>query len=109
MPNTTRAAVDGWRRSMSEPPVGGGAGVGNVGAVGPGPDGVLEVFAEGAVMLCDACDVLADGSGRGEVMLLCPVNYALAAGKPPGPEGSLGKLVASHLARAAARVYIPEP
>jgi alkylation response protein AidB-like acyl-CoA dehydrogenase len=30
---------------------------------------------------------------------------ALAAGKPPGPEGSLGKLVASHVARAAARVH----
>jgi alkylation response protein AidB-like acyl-CoA dehydrogenase len=30
---------------------------------------------------------------------------ALAQGKPPGPEGSLGKLVASHVARAAARVH----
>jgi alkylation response protein AidB-like acyl-CoA dehydrogenase len=30
---------------------------------------------------------------------------ALAAGRPPGPEGSLGKLVASHVARAAARVH----
>lgn len=30
---------------------------------------------------------------------------ALAAGKPPGPEGSLGKLVLSHVARAAARVH----
>jgi alkylation response protein AidB-like acyl-CoA dehydrogenase len=30
---------------------------------------------------------------------------ALAAGKPPGPEGSLGKLVASYVARAAARVH----
>ena len=30
---------------------------------------------------------------------------AQAAGKPPGPEGSLGKLVASHVARAAARVH----
>ncbi|MBY0329846.1 MAG: acyl-CoA dehydrogenase family protein [Acetobacteraceae bacterium] len=30
---------------------------------------------------------------------------AAAAGRPPGPEGSLGKLVASHVARAAARVH----
>ena len=30
---------------------------------------------------------------------------ARAAGRPPGPEGSLGKLVASHVARAAARVH----
>jgi alkylation response protein AidB-like acyl-CoA dehydrogenase len=30
---------------------------------------------------------------------------ALAEGMPPGPEGSLGKLVASHVARAAARVH----
>jgi alkylation response protein AidB-like acyl-CoA dehydrogenase len=30
---------------------------------------------------------------------------ALAQGQPPGPEGSLGKLVASHVARAAARVH----
>jgi alkylation response protein AidB-like acyl-CoA dehydrogenase len=30
---------------------------------------------------------------------------AMLAGKPPGPEGSLGKLVASHVARAAARVH----
>ena len=30
---------------------------------------------------------------------------AQAAGKPPGPEGSLGKLVLSHVARAAARVH----
>ena len=30
---------------------------------------------------------------------------AQAQGRPPGPEGSLGKLVASHVARAAARVH----
>jgi len=30
---------------------------------------------------------------------------AQAQGQPPGPEGSLGKLVASHVARAAARVH----
>jgi alkylation response protein AidB-like acyl-CoA dehydrogenase len=30
---------------------------------------------------------------------------AQAEGRPPGPEGSLGKLVASHVARAAARVH----
>jgi alkylation response protein AidB-like acyl-CoA dehydrogenase len=30
---------------------------------------------------------------------------AMAQGQPPGPEGSLGKLVASHVARAAARVH----
>jgi alkylation response protein AidB-like acyl-CoA dehydrogenase len=30
---------------------------------------------------------------------------ALAQGQTPGPEGSLGKLVASHVARAAARVH----
>jgi len=30
---------------------------------------------------------------------------AQALGRPPGPEGSLGKLVASHVARAAARVH----
>ena len=30
---------------------------------------------------------------------------AQAAGKPPGPEGSLGKLAASHVARAAAHVH----
>ena len=30
---------------------------------------------------------------------------AAAAGRPPGPEGSLGKLVASHVARAAARMH----
>jgi alkylation response protein AidB-like acyl-CoA dehydrogenase len=30
---------------------------------------------------------------------------AQAQGRPPGPEGSLGKLVASHVARAASRVH----
>jgi alkylation response protein AidB-like acyl-CoA dehydrogenase len=30
---------------------------------------------------------------------------AQALGRPPGPEGSLGKLVSSHVARAAARVH----
>jgi len=30
---------------------------------------------------------------------------ARALGRPPGPEGSLGKLAASHIARAAARVH----
>jgi alkylation response protein AidB-like acyl-CoA dehydrogenase len=30
---------------------------------------------------------------------------AQLAGRPPGPEGSLGKLVGSHVARAAARVH----
>ena len=30
---------------------------------------------------------------------------AMAQGRPPGPEGSLGKLAASHVARAAARVH----
>ncbi len=30
---------------------------------------------------------------------------AMAEGRPPGPEGSLGKLAASHVARAAARVH----
>ncbi|QQS13049.1 MAG: hypothetical protein IPK81_01930 [Rhodospirillales bacterium] len=30
---------------------------------------------------------------------------AQALGRPPGPEGSLGKLVASHVARSAARVH----
>ena len=30
---------------------------------------------------------------------------AQAQGRPQGPEGSLGKLVASHVARAAARVH----
>ena len=30
---------------------------------------------------------------------------AQAQGRPPGPEGSLGKLAASHVARAAARVH----
>jgi len=30
---------------------------------------------------------------------------AMAEGRPPGPEGSLGKLASSHVARAAARVH----
>jgi alkylation response protein AidB-like acyl-CoA dehydrogenase len=34
-----------------------------------------------------------------------PVFRAQAQGRPQGPEGSLGKLVASHVARAAARVH----
>jgi alkylation response protein AidB-like acyl-CoA dehydrogenase len=33
------------------------------------------------------------------------VRAAQAQGRPPGPEGSLGKLAASHVARAAARVH----
>jgi hypothetical protein len=30
---------------------------------------------------------------------------AMAEGRPPGPEGSIGKLASSHVARAAARVH----
>src|SRR5215211_4408301 len=64
MPSTTRAAVDGWRRSMSEPPVGGGAGVGNVGAIGPRADGAVEMLAERGMVLGDPGHRLADRAGH---------------------------------------------
>jgi hypothetical protein len=64
MPNTTRSAVDGWRRSMSEPPVGGGARVGNVGAIGARADGAAEMLAELGMVLGDPGHRLADRAGH---------------------------------------------
>ena len=49
---------------MSEFPADGGAGVGNVRAVRPGVDGVVEVLAELGVMVSDSGDRLADGTGH---------------------------------------------
>ena len=51
--DTTKAAADGWRGSISESPVGGGARVGNVGAIGPRADGPAEMLAELGMVLGD--------------------------------------------------------
>ena len=54
----------GARRSGSELPADGGTGVGNVGAVRPGVDGVIEVLAELGMVVSDSGDRLADGAGH---------------------------------------------
>src|SRR5215218_4346175 len=49
---------------MSEPPVGGGARVGNVGAIGPRADGAVEMLAERGMVLGDPGHRLADRAGH---------------------------------------------
>src|SRR5918999_2538709 len=52
------------RRSMSKPPPGAGARVGQVGAVRAGADGAVEMLVELGVVLADPGDRVADGAGH---------------------------------------------
>jgi hypothetical protein len=54
------------RRSMSEPPRGGGATVGKVGAMCAGADSAVEMLAELGMMLTDPADRLADRAGHSD-------------------------------------------
>src|SRR5215216_786292 len=54
----------GWRRSRSESPVGGGARVGSVGAIGTRADGTAEMLAELGMVLGDPGHRLADRAGH---------------------------------------------
>jgi hypothetical protein len=53
-------SLAGWRRSRSESPVGWGARVGNVGAIGTRADGTAEMLAELGMVLGDPGHRLAD-------------------------------------------------